>query len=253
MHLRNVHDDEKGFVCGTVDISSSKTVSDWNGENACGRGFKTKQNLEDHIRSAHMGLDRARKMKAKALEQVKQNYTSRRKKRNPAAVSRLIGSAYDEDPGRRIPCLQAGCPVRFIREYDLDIHLQSAHGLADFEIQLLRAAHDETRPSIYGYELATDRNAMDMEAETALDVQFGNFDPDGGLMDGAYGDLADDIEEAAARGGQFWVGGGGYEVDMGVGEEWEREEMEMQRLIAGDREAGGERERDEMMIDPVLR
>ncbi|KAL9118699.1 MAG: hypothetical protein Q9187_004756, partial [Circinaria calcarea] len=126
----------------------------------------------------------------------------------------------------------------------------SKHGLADFEVQLLRGARDGTEPSIYGYEIATDRsNAIEIEADNALDAQFANFITERDMMDNAHRDLVEDIEEAAARGGQFWVGGGGGGYDMNMGDEWDKDEMEMQRLITGDRGADG----DEMMIDPVLR
>ncbi|KAL9118718.1 MAG: hypothetical protein Q9187_004733, partial [Circinaria calcarea] len=126
----------------------------------------------------------------------------------------------------------------------------SKHGFADFEIQLLRGARDGTEPSTYGHKLATDRsNAMEMEADNALDAQFANFITERDMMDNAHRDLVEDIEEAAARGGQFWVGGGGGGYDMDMGDEWDKDEMEMQRLITGDRGADG----DEMMIDPVLR
>ena len=58
------------------------------------------------------------------------------------------------------------------------------------------------------------------------------------------------LEDAAQRGGQFWVGGytrDGGDCRDGI-DDWEAEEAELRRLIDED-----DGEEDEMVIDPVLR
>ena len=238
VHTKTVHAGEKAFVCGRIDPNALNNVSDWLGHDSCGRAFTTKKNLEEHVRTAHLGLEHSRKSK----QTLKKN-----KARRATEIGRLTGTTYEE-VGYEIPCLLAECEFRFVREYDLDMHLQSKHGLADFEIQVMRAESDEVGQDIFGYGLSAD-----IEAERVFEERLGLRGYDTGAADaGDTGpnegtNVEDELDEAAARGGEFWIGGSyGEEEDH-----WEMEREEMMMLIDGDQ--GTADEDDKTMIDPVLR
>ncbi|MCJ1404809.1 Strongly-conserved Zn-finger binding protein (TFIIIA) [Xylographa trunciseda] len=242
VHIRTVHATERGYVCGNTELSSLNKVEGWQGTDACGKGFTTKSSLEEHIRTAHLGLDHSRKGKTSS-----QKGSKLKKKPKASTVGRLSGTAYDEETHRNIPCLRADCEFLFGREYDLEIHMQSKHGLADFEIQHLRAERDGYGPSTSGYTLASERDEADMEAERALDGQFGMASLNEGSDEERERDLAEALEEAATRGGKFWLGGSHDENIMR--DEWEADEQDMRRLIRDEDETD---EDDEMTIDPAL-
>ncbi|MCJ1382809.1 Strongly-conserved Zn-finger binding protein (TFIIIA) [Xylographa soralifera] len=241
VHIKTVHANERAFVCGTAEISSLNKVEGWQGTDACGRAFATKANLVEHIRTAHLGLDHSRKGKASS------KISEGKKKQKASTVGRLSGTAYDEESHRNISCLQSNCDFRFSREYDLEIHMQSKHGLADFEIQLLRPVRDGHGPSTSGYTLAFERDNADVEAERALDEQFGIASLNESGDEEREKDLAEALEEAAARGGQFWLGGPFDERN--VGDDWYAEEQDMRRLIGDEDDMDDD---DEMVIDPAL-
>ncbi|KAK5018179.1 hypothetical protein LTR39_001133, partial [Cryomyces antarcticus] len=132
VHVRTVHGVEKRFVCGQLDSSMSKKISGWNGQNACGRGFGTKANLEEHIRTQHMGLPGTAKTKSKK-DKTSDSTVSAQVPR-ASALARLTGAGYAEESGRDIACVLPPCPHRFLREYDLEVHLQAKHGMADDQV-----------------------------------------------------------------------------------------------------------------------
>jgi len=123
-----------------------------------------------------------------------------------------------------------------VRKYDLELHLQIKHGFSDLDIQNLSAQGDRA-----GMEFETPwfGNRAGFEAERALDAPF-----DLSMS------IEEDIEEAAARGGQFWLGGA-WDEHPDAGDDWLRDEMEMQQLIGRD-------DQEDMfdhheLIDPTLR
>lgn len=67
VHIPTVHY-EKQFVCGAVDPRKLNKVGHWDGADACGTSFTSKSNLEDHIRIAHLGLQRTQKQKCTTEE-----------------------------------------------------------------------------------------------------------------------------------------------------------------------------------------
>ena len=130
------------------------------------------------------------------------------------------------------------------------MHMQSKHGLADFEIQVLRAERDGVGLSTFGYGFAVDEEAgKSFEDGWGLDA-YGAGAGEAGDMD--FGDeerdFENELEEAATSGGEFWIGGR-YE---GNGDEWDREMEEMMMLVNEDR-GDDDEQGDEMVIDPVLR
>ena len=240
VHIKTVHANERAFVCGTTELSSLNKVDGWLGTDACGRAFTTKANLVEHIRTTHLGMDHSRKGKASSKKG-----SEAKKKQKASTVGRLSGTAYEEESHRNISCLQSNCDFRFSREYDLEIHMQSKHGLADLEIQLLRAIRDGYGPSTSGHTFAPERDGADDEAERALDEQFGMASTHTGGDEEIESDLAEALEEAATRGGQFWLGGPFDESN--TRDDWDVEEQDMRRLIEDDME-----DVDDMVIDPAL-
>jgi hypothetical protein len=184
-------------------------------------------------------------------------------------LSRLTGTAYAEDPARTIACTQHGCLFRFTRNYDLEMHLQSRHGLADAEVQLLLTKQDGQAQTRHGFRLTGvvgEVASMDIDMDQ-LGVQFVAADRPGGVEIGHArdDDWGAELDAAVATGGQFWIGGGEDRWDgmdagddgMNEGEEcrplwndWDAEETDMQRLIG--EELSADEAQNAMAIDPAL-
>lgn len=171
VHIRTVHDGEKRFVCGQTDLSTSKKVSEWNGQ-GCGKPYGSKLALEEHIRTAHLGYLNS---KAERRQRLGLN-RGKSKPAGPSALSALTGEGYVEETGRQIACLIDSCAHRFHRDYDLWIHMSSKHDCSEDEIRdlfLQRALlADGTQPSgdlagIYGLEFDTQDPASEAFAAGA--------------------------------------------------------------------------------------
>ena len=212
VHLRTVHGDKR-FVCGQLDKNSTKGVEAWDGADACGSAFTSKARLLEHIKTAHLPLEPKRGAKPKKQEK-------RRRQKETSTLTRLTGSGYAEETGRHIGCLVPDCEWSFLREYDHEMHLQSHHGLADFEIQEIRMGN-----SIFnGFSLfrscqghCTSDNADELASKGVLDSNVRYLD-DGGIFEDSGG---------------FWLGDQDYEM-INTGVERLHDEMEMQRLIHED-------------------
>lgn len=217
-HVQTSHGDKK-FLCQDIDLSILNNVGDWDGHNACGRSTKTKASLEEHIRIAHLGLKG--KPRTKINSSPKENAT---RKTQGSAITRLTGAGYNEDTRRPIACLVPGCEFRFVRDYDLDIHLQARHGLADLEIQGMKMEQEELyeRTTFQGPPILA--NSADLEADIALYV-LPAVDVEGNDFGGSF-------EAEAARGGNFWLGGDLCQFEA-KGDEWMYDKMDMHRLING--------------------
>ena len=131
VHKRSVHEQQK-FVCGQVDLQSSKTVPAWDGRGACGRGFSTKATLERHVRAQHLHLPdlpkgkEKRRQRRERMELAPAETTDQVPGLADSVGSRLTGARYEEE--RFLGCTVVPCPQRFLRVYDLELHLESAHG-----------------------------------------------------------------------------------------------------------------------------
>ena len=172
VHIQTVHG-EKRFVCGRVASKDLKGVEAWDGMDGCEAPFASKARLIDHIRKAHLGLEGKPTGKPKKPKRARRNDIS--------ALTRLTGSGYAEESGRSITCLISDCAYRFLREYDLEVHLQSYHGLVNLEIQALRTEANSLEdlykmPSLGGYSSYT--GFKDIAAEEALDRHFEPQDED---------------------------------------------------------------------------
>ena len=264
VHMRTVHRNEKRFVCGEVEPSrlSKRKVAEWNGEDACGRAFQTKANLEEHVRTAHLGLQHARKGLEKRkggeiAEEEQQLMPPPSSKPAASVLTRLTGSGYADQSGRDIPCVQAGCEYRFIRDYDLEVHLRTKHGFVDVKIQDLLLQRDSGNSSTDLFWL---RSSLDFQQSLGLDHEAE------GMLDGSLGmgvgmgmdfdpGTDNEIEAAAATaapGAELWIGEGRTHAEDVAGRDgWWRDEFEMQQLIHGNEDFGVVG--DEAMIDPALR
>lgn len=243
MHIQISHNPNR-FVCGRIDPSTLSQVAKWDGKNSCGKALTTKANLEEHIRTAHQGLAPSRKTNKKTKHEVSEEPA---RKHQVSVLTRLTGTGYEEESGRCIPCLVVGCGHRFLREYDLEIHLQSRHGIADLQVREMLMDQEGlySRQTLQGTPtLAT---KQDVDADRALDLQ---FDDDVGVVD-----HEETVGAGALRDSDFWLGGQSYHdrVDSG---EWLHDELGMRFLIDGDltmerHETVNGQEVD--VIDPALR
>ncbi|KAK7514576.1 Zn-finger [Phyllosticta citriasiana] len=160
VHIRSIHDKARIFVCGETDLSTTSKrdyIRAWDGDGACGRDFGTKSNLEEHIRTHHLGLESTRtaKLREEAAERGEDydQITKKRRSRGhpkPSAVALLTGEGLAEESGRRIACIFAnnGCQHRFYRDYDLEFHLGAAHDMSAREIteaMMEKGAREDTQ------------------------------------------------------------------------------------------------------------
>ncbi|EMC94901.1 hypothetical protein BAUCODRAFT_141066 [Baudoinia panamericana UAMH 10762] len=131
VHMQNVHTKTRNFVCGEFDLTGNPKVEGWDGE-GCGSAFGTKANLEDHVRTRHMGLkgkirpSRLLKKEAKEMSSSQTPSTLDEAITPDPAVSMLTGYGYEQL--RPVACLIQSCQQRFVREYDLAEHLELTHG-----------------------------------------------------------------------------------------------------------------------------
>ncbi|OAX84787.1 hypothetical protein ACJ72_00840 [Emergomyces africanus] len=145
VHIKTVHEGEKRFICGETDLSNSKKIEGWNAqEEGCRKRYGSKLALEEHVRTAHLGL---KNVKAERRELLGLNSSRSRTKdttktkqsqsATPSNLAMLTGEGYVEESGRHIPCLLEQCAHRFHREYDLWLHMASKHNLEENDIQIL--------------------------------------------------------------------------------------------------------------------
>ena len=238
----------KRFVCGAVDPKTMNHVGNWDGSDACGEASTSKRNLERHICTIHLGLDASGKSRKKEKHQ---SLVEPAQNNQVSTLTRLTGSGYETGTGRNVACLVQGCNHRFVREYDLEIHLQSRHGLADLEIQKMMEGEElYTRQSFHGAPIyATEQ---DLEAERVFEQQFGN--------DVAMEDSEKSHESEILRDDDLWLRGD--PSDTATRDSWLYDEVAMQHLINEDYEdenvegclaQGAHNGQDVIMIDPSLR
>ena len=168
-HVQIVHVGKR-FICGGTDLKTLKNVEEWDMSSACGEASTSKRNLERHIRTVHLGLAVAGKSKQHRKHNDAYESTSDKKS---TMLTQLTGASHETESDRHIVCVVAGCPQRFSRGYDLEIHLQARHGLADLEIQgLFEEERLYGRPSLDGF--TTFLTEMDLEADAIFGMQNAN-------------------------------------------------------------------------------
>ncbi|TAQ84132.1 hypothetical protein B7494_g7542 [Chlorociboria aeruginascens] len=243
-HVRSAHNGER-FTCGVFDVRKTRDISHFDNKDGCGLEYTNKATLEDHIRTKHLSLPTAIKRKKplasrstspviseceKYLGNPDDDFNPSKpkvsKKKKPTAIDGLVGI----DPRRSIRCTFETCTQRFIREYDLHLHIQSKHRLSTPEIDELvsetMAEFNSTYldPPELGYNYP-DPGAMHEE----LDIGYG---PEIGQEDDLPADLDwESLQQRAEGGLPFWIGA---DEETQGDEDWTREELEMRRLIGGD-------------------
>lgn len=141
VHIQTVHAKTKKFICGQFDLSKSKKTEGWNGQ-GCGYSFGTKANLEEHVRTQHLNLPGTSRPGQKSKPPGSRVRSPAVKKMEDAA-SLLTGYGYEKD--RPIACLESSCPQRFMRNGDLETHMDMVHewNIDDFNDALVeREAHE---------------------------------------------------------------------------------------------------------------
>lgn len=167
VHVRTIHGQKK-FVCGGVDRNILKNIADWDGSGACGRILSTKQSLEGHIRTFHVGLSNSQRN----TDQSRVGCQKIRKKPIPTLV-RLTGAGYEDESGRDITCLMSDCKYRFMRNYDLEVHLSYHHGLSNHEVERRWTEREQLVSRFTWDGSLVLASGEDAETESALDQQFG--------------------------------------------------------------------------------
>ncbi|KAJ5996078.1 hypothetical protein N7522_007738 [Penicillium canescens] len=194
VHIRTVHGGEKRFVCGETDLSSSKKVAGWDAI-GCGNRYGSKLALEEHIRTAHMGLQNAKAERRQRLGLSKKPSHS-----SISTLAALTGQGYVEETGRHIACFYDQCPHRFHRDYDLWVHMTSKHGCSEDEVQGLFMQRallaDDSGPGgnslgMYGLGLDQEGQSFFQENYTAgdhsSDMAFGSQSNDSNYLPGQQG------------------------------------------------------------------
>ncbi|CAI7633674.1 unnamed protein product [Penicillium pancosmium] len=174
VHIRTVHQGEKRFGCGEVDLSTSKKVAGWDGV-GCGKRYGSKLALEEHVRTAHLGYPNAKAERRQRLGLSNQ-------KPQPHGISTLAaltGHGYAQETGRHITCFYDSCEHRFHRDYDLWVHMSAKHSCSEDEIQGLFMQRallaDQYGPGgnalgIYGLEFDSDVTPLAHDANTTHDT-----------------------------------------------------------------------------------
>ena len=237
MHIQISHNPNRS-VCRGTDLSTLSKVTNWNGLNLCGKALTTNVAFEEHIRTAHQELAPSRKAQRQTSRGI---FDGSARERGVSILTRLTGTDYEEDE-RNIWCLVIGCHHRFVREYDLEIHLQSCHGLAGLGVQEMLVGQEElySRQTLPGLPKFSTKQVVD--AEQARDMQF----------DDHMGGIGHEENSGAerSRGRDYWLEKQSYQ-DTGNSDEWLRDELEMRYLIDGSPTM--ERNRMADIIDPALR
>lgn len=231
-HIQISHNGKR-FICGAVDPKNLNHVGDWDGSDACGEVSTSKRNLERHIRAVHLGLESS----GTAKEKGKRDTAKESSHNNQVSIfTRLTGAGYEKDSGRHILCLAPGCDYRFTRDYDLEIHLQARHGLADAEVQELLKERDFCSPQML-QRPPYDAADQGFGAPDGLDLQWND--------DVEMKDYMEPFEPLAHEGGDFWLGGKSERIAHD-GDVWWHGEGEAQRVVMEGRE-------EVEIVDPSLR
>lgn len=241
-HMNNFHLETKAFVCGAVDLNSLTRIDKWDGLNACGRPMTTKGNLVEHIRTVHLSHEPSRKTRRKQKAADAKACVSQA---TSSTMKLLTGSEYKV--GRDFECLFRDCGYLFQREYDLRRHLENHHELEELDMKSLPDAINPAmiRPGLNGsYYVA---NPAEVDADRVLSQQFGES--------GDFEDYFEELEESAAVGGDFWLGGQQQADDLMAGVR-ELDPVEMQGIETDEQPSEAQDKsmgQDVIMVDPGLR
>ena len=242
MHMQITHNPNL-LVCGEPDRSTFGQVAIWNATDSRGTASIPNASLEEHLRTTHQGLPPSHVHMRRTKHGVSHEQA---RKHQVSIFTRLTGAGYEESSGRNIPCLVIGCNHRFLRLYDLEIHLRSRHGVTGLELRgtLLDEGRLSSRQTLQGTPKLAAKHEAD--PEKAVEIQ-----PDDDI---GVGDHEGYLGAGALRGGDSWFGGHLYH-DRGHSDEWLRDELEMRFLIDDSLAMEGHKfvdGREGYFIDPAL-
>ncbi|KAG9236681.1 hypothetical protein BJ875DRAFT_213055 [Amylocarpus encephaloides] len=245
-HVRTIHDGER-FICGGFDVTPNPGLSIFHLGDGCGKDFVSKANLEDHIRTSHLGLrsviNSNRLAEAPSemyyAEEVDEDYAvittiskKKSRKHQSSAIDDLIGNSQTSDPRRNKACPIPDCGHLFIREHDVELHLNTihfppCHTSAGDPSQ--RSGDEPQSNAIMSPEEWAAMTARQLQAEMLSNPL------------GAPTNVEMELEQQAKADGAFWFGADDFSPAETPGPDvWVRDEAEMRRLI------------DEEHIDPAL-
>ena len=209
-HVQISHNGKR-FICGSIDPMTLNNVGEWDGSDACGEPSTSKANLERHIRIVHLGwpAQNTSQKKKKALLSGTLAHRDR-----ASILTRLTGAGYDTESGREIVCLVQGCSYRFLREYDLEIHLQSRHGLADRDIQDVVMERYSNGPGAPAQRLHSNlATAYNMGQPMGTNIKDANE---------VTVNVLEDFSREHQRGVEPWLGGSSTPLDTNDTDLWYR-------------------------------
>ncbi|KAI1127663.1 transcription factor IIIA [Nemania abortiva] len=195
VHIRTAHEGVR-FVCGEFDLSKTEDLATWPNSQGCGQVFNLKASLENHVRYVHLMQTRP-----EPSHSAGPSSTSLQHQHHPTMLEQLAGVS--EKSRRTLPCTFSGCSLKFTYTGELETHIQNEHQI--------------------------EQALLDSVAESGAAPK-----PLAALQDAAQS-----IAEWDIVGEDFWIGAdAGMEAfsteNMGVDEEWLRDEVEMRRLIGPD-------------------
>ena len=153
VHIRSAHEGKR-FVCGQVDVRKAEHLAGWDMAEGCGKGFASKSNLEDHVRYVHLKMVRP---------------VNNRGRRGTTAPVDEVSGALDAAK-RNLVCPVEGCESKFIRNHDLQRHIETHQKLEALEPAGPEGSHDS------GYDTNVDPLQSLVNAEPIY--------PDGGQLYG---------------------------------------------------------------------
>lgn len=212
VHIRSLHEGQR-YTCGIFSVSRTPDLASWDGLDACGKDLTSKANLEDHVRVVHLGL-------SSLLNANRKKSEPKIRKPKPSALDELLGTAYENDERRTFNCVMPDCPKKFIREFDLQNHIQSKH-------PHFVSGEDHMNGLFTGPD-------ADADAEDGVHLEDTPIEEDQGLQalsgqPGCDWEAQGEAQVLESADGKFWIG-----ADDGMSEEndpWVTEEMDMRRLI----------------------
>jgi general transcription factor IIIA len=147
VHFRTVHAQVRRFICGRLEgleeaeAGPKGKLPGWSDSMGCGASFTAKASLEGHIRTQHLDLPLLRKKAVRYSRKAAKKKSTRTadspmdidpahtkvdmESRAGKQLSALTGLGYAE--AHLLSCPVTGCAIRYTREHDLHLHMQSKH------------------------------------------------------------------------------------------------------------------------------
>lgn len=144
-HVRAIHMAKQNFICGDENsmdkIENFLQINGFNRQfNGCNATFATRRQFIAHVRISHLAPaqtaeDRQnRKSVRKAKKKGNLGQSSAKEKGSISSLERLTGVADSEISTNDCHCVVFGCKEELANDRELQLHMASAHGMAEVEI-----------------------------------------------------------------------------------------------------------------------